>query len=101
MADPDRLADTVRVTPEEIVAQRAKGWPDFHPEDFCHRCGNRNCNWYAESPLWNEVMGDGRDEEASGIVCPTCFTQLATEHFLGSKWRITGWLMVPSWGRPR
>jgi hypothetical protein len=25
--------------PAEIAAQRNLGWPDFHPEDYCHRCG--------------------------------------------------------------
>jgi hypothetical protein len=25
-----------------IAAERAAGWLNFHPEDFCHRCGRRN-----------------------------------------------------------
>jgi hypothetical protein len=93
-------ADYVRVTPFEIASQRAAGWPDFHPEDYCHRCGCRNPIWYADSQLWNEVMGGDRDEEVAGIVCPTCFADLAKERFLGSKWKITGWRMLPDWGRP-
>lgn len=55
-----------RVTPDEVAEQRAKGWPDFHPEDFCHRCGRRNPKWF--SPDWHELP-DGH----AGILCPACF----------------------------
>lgn len=57
------------VTPEEIQDQRAQGWPDFHPEDYCHRCGRRNFVWFADSAQWN--LAEGGPE---GILCPTCFT---------------------------
>jgi len=32
----------------DIAAQRGSGWPNFHPEDFCHRCGCQNVSWYIE-----------------------------------------------------
>lgn len=55
----------------EIRAQRELGWPDFHPEDFCHRCGHRNISsWSVDDALWNEVLRPGE------IVCPQCFVGL-------------------------
>ncbi len=58
------------VLPEEIVRQRQLGWPDFHPEDFCHRCGRRNPVWYADAALWNEGTAGRREETGrdSGLV---------------------------------
>jgi hypothetical protein len=74
-------ADGVRdwVDPQEIVAQRAKGWPDFHPEAYCHRCGRRNIRaWY--SPEWAVLTG-GFD----GILCPVCLADYDT----GAIWKLT------------
>lgn len=60
------------VTPAEIVRQRQLGWPDFHPEDFCHVCGHRNAApWSAPAAEWSAVV-DGH----GGIFCPSCFTTL-------------------------
>jgi hypothetical protein len=62
---------TATVDPAEIERQRSLGWPDFHPEDYCHRCGASNPLW--SSPHWHEVMPtDG------SILCPNCF--LSGEH---------------------
>lgn len=53
--------------PDSIAAQRESGWPDFHPEDYCHRCGRRNIvSWFA--PEWLDLQG-----ESAGILCPVCF----------------------------
>ena len=60
------------VLPSEIVRQRRLGWPDFHPEDFCHICGRRNPVWSAPAADWSEVHGDGH----AGIYCPSCFAVL-------------------------
>ena len=57
------------MTPEEIVRQRSLGWPDFHPEDYCHRCGRPNCLWHA--PEWPAIVGSH-----AGILCPVCFADL-------------------------
>ena len=103
LAEVDRLrSDPVRqaegVTPEDIAAQRAKGWPDFHPEDFCHRCGRPNIqSWFVASPLWNAAIrnedGTVRDGyPPSEIICPQCFTQ-ADEAMLGGGYRT--WELVP------
>lgn len=57
------------VTPELIDEQRAKGWVDFHPEDYCHRCGNPNVSsWWVDPYEWKLVYPD-----ESPIVCPPCF----------------------------
>jgi hypothetical protein len=62
------------VPTSEIAEQRVKGWPDFHPEDYCHRCGQRNVySWHAPNDLWDRLVGVRWD----GIVCPQCFTELA------------------------
>ena len=59
------------VLPETIEKQRKKGWPDFHPEDFCHRCGRRNPVWWTDSRSWNRAA-----PERTSILCPSCFAEL-------------------------
>ena len=27
------------VSPEYLADQKAAGWPDVHPEEYCHACG--------------------------------------------------------------
>lgn len=72
----DRLPDCLSVPLPEIDRERTLGWPNFHPEDFCHRCGGRNIySWHAPNDVWNRVVGD----RWNGIVCPQCFTELARE----------------------
>ena len=60
----------VGIDPATIPAQRAAGWPDFHPEDYCHQCGRPNIrSWHA--PEWVQLTGsDGN------ILCPVCFAAL-------------------------
>jgi len=72
------------VNPESIKEQRAKGWPDWHPEDYCHHCGQRNIKpWYADSALWNQAA------EVHEILCPQCFVE-AYEAATGESpiWRL-------------
>jgi hypothetical protein len=60
------------VTPDEIARERERGWVNFHPEDFCHRCGQRNPGWWVDFEHWKEathMLGRG----SVSIVCPTCF----------------------------
>lgn len=63
-----------------------------HPETWCHRCGGPNIVWCAPSPLWNAVMRgndiNGTDEH-DGIVCPTCFAQLAEDRVGATGWRLS------------
>lgn len=77
-----RLADSI--DPTTIPDQQARGWPDFHPEDFCHRCGRRNVSWYADSAIWNEIHGG-----SGPIWCPVCFAT-AYEQQTGQRvsWRL-------------
>lgn len=73
-----------RVSLDELDAQRAKGWPDFHPEDYCHRCGNASESWATPAEVWDPVMrggdhnGWGRWQE---IICIPCFVELAGPYF--------------------
>jgi hypothetical protein len=62
------------VTTEQIVEQRAKGWPDFHPEDFCHQCGRPNISWWADSDRWNLAV-EGLGRGVVEILCPCCFVE--------------------------
>ena len=62
-----------QVTPDDIIEQRKKGWVDFDPEDYCHRCGRPNISWFVDSPLWNSADIEG--EIPSGIICPQCFVE--------------------------
>ena len=73
-------------TEHEIAEQRAKGWPDFHPEDYCHRCGRSNICWYTASTLWNEAV-----PLVSPILCPQCFVA-AWETVTGLS---PAWALVP------
>ncbi len=48
-AEARRLkGDPTSKTSDEINAQRDAGWPDFHPEDYCHRCGRPNGNRFID-----------------------------------------------------
>jgi len=75
----------------DIAAQRSSGWPDFHPEDFCHRCGHQNTSWRIDSDAWNPVMRGG-DADGWGrwqeIICIPCFIELAEEHHGARVWRV-------------
>lgn len=67
------------VTLEEIEKERARGWRNFHPERYCHKCGNRNVwSWAVDSDEWNRAIRnpDGSVREGypgSEILCPSCF----------------------------
>jgi hypothetical protein len=63
-----------------------------HPEADCRRCLGPNITWSAPSPLWNAVMRGGSingDDEFGGIVCPTCFGDLAEQRGIARTWRLT------------
>lgn len=69
--------DHPSVTIEEIDRQRSLGWPDFHPEDYCHRCGGKNpTSWFVDSDRWNIAFGPPDQHPYNGIVCPGCFVLL-------------------------
>lgn len=65
--------DMNRVDLAEIVRQRGLGWPDFHPEDYCHRCGSRNAgSWSVDSDRFNAAV-DALGLTNVTIICPSCF----------------------------
>lgn len=84
------LREVGYMPPADIVAQRAKGWVDFHPETYCNRCGQRNVwAWFTPSPVWNAVMRpQGQASEQWGIVCPQCLTELAAELHPNLVWEL-------------
>ncbi len=73
---PDLGISRASVTLAEIDAQRAEGWPDFHPEDYCHRCGGRNVgSWFVDSDRFDAAFGSPSEHPYQGIVCPGCFVE--------------------------
>ncbi|WP_235738978.1 hypothetical protein [Nocardioides alcanivorans] len=71
---------TTQVTPAYVATQRALGWPDIHPEDYCHLCGGRNPLWYADRTMWRAVTATWAQETGrEGICCPGCFARMAQE----------------------
>lgn len=83
------MTNPLSVTLQEIKEQRAKGWIDFHPEDYCHRCGGKNVeSWWVDSDRWQAAFPNG-DAEYNGIVCPGCFVDLHKEHTgLKCSWKL-------------
>jgi hypothetical protein len=79
------------VTPDEIDAQRASGWTDFHPEEYCHRCGGKNVwSWHVDSDRFNVAMGPPAEHQWNGIICPGCFVELHEEATgLRCSWTLT------------
>lgn len=74
----DFIQPRKHITQAQLDAQRRKGWPDFHPEDVCHRCGGTNISWSTDSADWNRVMRPkGETGRWAEIICPTCFVELA------------------------
>lgn len=75
------------VTVDEVARQRSLGWPDWHPEDFCHRCGRRNPIW--TTPDWQQAFPSD-----AGIVCPSCFAHLADPE-RSRIWEFRQWEVTP------
>lgn len=76
----------------EIEQQRSLGWPDFHPEDYCHKCGVDFESWYTDRETWLTATAAWAAETGrEGICCISCFVQMyeiATGH--GNwQWRLT------------
>jgi len=86
------MTDAGTVTLGQIDEQRAKGWPDFHPEDYCHRCGHPNMCWFISSEFWNPVMRPTWHATTTWrwneIICPQCFAELAGERFGTGIWQL-------------
>lgn len=87
MTDNEKRGTKQRVTPAYLDAQRTLGWPDVHPEDYCHRCGNRNTSWWVDSDVWNAVM-ESAFSPHHGIICPSCFGLRFEEKFPGTSWEL-------------
>ena len=92
MTLPAKVVLAPSVTIEEIDEQRRKGWVDFHPEDYCHRCGGRNPSWSVDSDRFNAAFGPPSEHPYQGIVCPGCFVE-AHEAATGLT---CSWELVPA-----
>lgn len=85
------------VDPEWIKEQRNLGWPDMHPEDFCHKCGAPNPNWSAPMAEWLIATEKWRTETGKeGICCPKCFQDMYSEA-VGTKTHIVVSVWKGSW----
>jgi hypothetical protein len=80
---PEKQAVTVAY----LRRQKAAGWPDVHPEDYCHRCGNRNISWWINSHIWNAVM-ESAFAPYDGIICPSCFGELFEACYPATSWEL-------------
>lgn len=78
------MSENLHVALGVIEQQREAGWPDMHPEDFCHRCGSRNVrSWSTPNEVWNAALG-----KDSPIACPQCLSEAwEAKHGL-TTWRI-------------
>lgn len=66
-----------QVEPSYILEQRRLGWPDIHPEDYCHRCGVSFDPWFTDRETW--LAGTSvwsKETGREGICCMTCFTDM-------------------------
>lgn len=78
------------IDPAAIAKHREAGWPEFHPETYCHRCGAVNAqSWTAPSELFNLAA------DTVEIICPPCFTNsarplLRTRHWIVMPEAFTG-----------
>lgn len=67
--------------PEWIKQQREAGWPDMHPEDFCHKCGTRNMSWatVTREDWLTATAAWAAETGREGICCPQCFAEMYDE----------------------
>jgi hypothetical protein len=81
------------MSPDDIKAQRSLGWPDFHPEDYCHKCGAPNMLWFVDRDVWLTATAEWAKETGrEGICCPRCFAEMHAE---ATGRRVT-WKLVPA-----
>src|SRR5690606_34436776 len=72
----------------QLPTQKELGWPGFHPEDFCHRCGIRNVSWSVGSDLWSHIMGPEETIKWDGIICVACFSELFEIQYPKISWKL-------------
>lgn len=81
------------INPATILEQREAGWPDIHPEDYCHKCGTRNMLWFACRDDWLTATTAWAEETGrEGICCPQCFADMHKEATgVDIIWEIRQW----------
>lgn len=77
MTAPELDLHRPRVDPEWIKEQRKLGWPDMHPEDYCHRCGVKIPMWCTDRDTWLAATSEWAAETGKeGICCFDCLTDM-------------------------
>ena len=88
------MTPRAQVSPGHIAKQREQGWPDIHPEDYCHGCGARNLPWFVDArEVWLEATAEWAAETGrEGICCLNCFVQMHHDH-TGERviWSLSKW----------
>ena len=80
------------VSLDYINEQRAAGWPDMHPEDYCHRCGDKNISWWIDPAVWNPIMRPNGPDAPwlwNEIICPQCFTEMFEKRYPDAIWQLS------------
>jgi hypothetical protein len=63
-------------------------WARRYPWELCQECGRPNAYeppfaWRADDAMWRKLV----NADGSGLMCPSCFNQLAAAHGIRLYWR--------------
>lgn len=86
-----------RIDPAYIQEQREQGWPDIHPEDYCHLCGVWNPGWHYDGD-WSKLVQRYQEETGrEGILCPVCAIWIGQgAETTGGFWKVL-WVTWEEW----
>lgn len=56
------------------------------PELYCHKCGGPNVVWFTSNAMWDKAVTKAKEP---GILCPTCFIQLAEAAGFYGVWKVS------------
>jgi hypothetical protein len=56
------------------------------PELYCHKCGGPNVVWFTSNAMWDKAVTKANEP---GILCPTCFIQLAEAAGFYGVWKVS------------
>jgi hypothetical protein len=72
-------------------------WKPVDGDSKCQQCYGPNPIWFCESRIWNQVVGGDPDQEAGGILCPSCFMVKAEAANLRPAPLAPLWEVVQRW----
>lgn len=93
------------VDPSWIKKQRTLGWPDMHPEDYCHRCGIKIPMWCTDRETWLKATSDWALETGrEGICCFHCLAEMMpgkppTWWIVPYNYALAAYAALPWWRR--